>query len=62
VQCIFYGLNDEFMMGIKLNKQNVRYVQLYMFVLSKNRNKPVPVPPSVYLQPLPAKSDRRRPC
>ena len=41
-----------------------------MFVLSKNRNNPGPVPPhrqgsggpSVYLQPLPARGDGRRPC
>jgi len=70
MQCIVYCLNDEYMMDIKLNKQYVRYVQLLMFVLSKNRNNPGPVPPhrqgsgtpSVYLQPLPAKGDGRRPC
>jgi len=28
MQCIVYCLNDEYMTDIKLNKQNVRYVQL----------------------------------
>jgi len=28
MQCIVYSLNDECMVDIKLNKQNVRYVQL----------------------------------
>jgi len=28
MQCIVYSLNDEHMIDIKLNKQNVRYVQL----------------------------------
>ena len=28
MQSIVYSLNDEYMMDIKLNKQNVRYVQL----------------------------------
>ena len=28
MQCTVYSLNDEYMMDIKLNKQNVRYVQL----------------------------------
>jgi len=40
-----YCLNDEYMMDIKLNKQNVPYYQLLMFVLSKNRNNTGPVPP-----------------
>jgi len=35
MQCIVYCLNDEYIMDIKLNKQNVRYVQLLIFVLSK---------------------------
>jgi len=26
MQCIVYSLNDEYMMDIKFNKQNVRYV------------------------------------
>jgi len=70
MHCIVYSLNDKYMMDIKLNKQNVRYVQLLMFVLSKNSNNPGPVPPHrqgcggpcVYLQPLPARGDGRRPC
>jgi len=67
MQCIVYSLNYEYM---TLNKQNVRYFQFQMFVLSKNRNNPGPVSPhrqwsggpSVYLQPLPARGDCRRPC
>jgi len=68
MQCIVYCLNDAYMMDIKLTKCSL--CSIVNDCVVQKRNNPRPVPPhrqesggpSVYMQPLPARGDGRRPC